>query len=75
MSMAVSTNIRKYRLARQWTQAQLAARVGKRRVTITRYELGSVDIPVSVLGAIAKALKVPVRQLLESNDTDDAAQA
>ena len=72
--MAVSTNIRKYRLERQLTQAQLAARVGKRRVTITRYELGSVDIPVSVLGAIAKALKVPVRQLLESNDTDDAAQ-
>jgi transcriptional regulator with XRE-family HTH domain len=73
--MAVSANIRKYRLERQLTQAQLAARVGKRRVTITRYELGSVDIPVSVLGAIAKALEIPVRQLLESNDADDAAQA
>jgi len=72
--MAVSTNIRKYRLQRQLTQAELAARVGKRRVTITRYELGSVDIPVSVLGEIAKALKVPVRKLLESNGKDDAVQ-
>jgi transcriptional regulator with XRE-family HTH domain len=72
--MAVSTNIRRYRLLRQLTQAELAARVGKRRVTITRYELGSVDIPVSVLGEIAKALKVPIGKLLESNSTDDAAQ-
>ena len=72
--MSVPANIRKYRLQRQWTQAELAARVGKRRVTITRYELGSVDIPVSVLGEIAKALKVPVRKLLESNGKDDAVQ-
>jgi transcriptional regulator with XRE-family HTH domain len=72
--MAVSANIRTYRLQRQLTQAELAARVGKRRVTITRYELGNVDIPVSVLGAIAKALKVPVRKLLESNGKDDAGQ-
>jgi transcriptional regulator with XRE-family HTH domain len=72
--MAVSANIRKYRLQRQLTQAELAARVGKRRVTITRYELGSVDIPVSVLGEIAKALKVPVRKLFDSSGSDDAAQ-
>jgi transcriptional regulator with XRE-family HTH domain len=72
--MAVSTNIRKYRLLRQLTQDELAARIGKRRVTITRYELGSVDIPVSVLGEIAKALKVPVRKLFEPNDKDDTAQ-
>jgi transcriptional regulator with XRE-family HTH domain len=74
MPMAVSANIRKYRLQRHLTQAELAARVGKRRVTITRYELGSVDIPVSVLGEIAKALKVPVGTLFESSGTDDAAQ-
>jgi transcriptional regulator with XRE-family HTH domain len=69
--MAVSANIRKYRLQRQLTQA---ARMGKRRVTITRYELGSVDIPVSVLRGIAKALKVPVGKLFESSGTDDTAQ-
>jgi transcriptional regulator with XRE-family HTH domain len=72
--MAVSANIRKYRLQRKLTQAELAARVGKRRVTITRHELGSVDIPVSVLGEIAKALKGPVGKLFESVDKDDAAQ-
>ena len=53
--MSVPANIRKYRLQRQWTQAELAARVGKRRVTITRYELGSVDLPVSVLQELARA--------------------
>jgi transcriptional regulator with XRE-family HTH domain len=72
--MAVSTDIRKYRLQRQLTQAELAACVGKKRVTITRYELGGVDIPVSVLGEIAKTLKVPVSKLLESGGEDDAAQ-
>jgi transcriptional regulator with XRE-family HTH domain len=71
--MAVSTNIRKYRLKRKLTQAELAARVGKRRVTITRYELGSVDIPVSVLGEIAKALKISVHRFLESHGKDGAA--
>jgi transcriptional regulator with XRE-family HTH domain len=74
MHMAVATNIRTYRLPRKLTQAALAARVGKQRVTITRYELGGVDIPVSVLGEIAKALKVPVRKLLEPNGKHDAAQ-
>jgi transcriptional regulator with XRE-family HTH domain len=72
--MSVPANIRKYRLQREWTQAELAARVGKRRVTITRYELGSVDLPVSVLQAIARALQVPVHQLLESHGEDDGAQ-
>jgi transcriptional regulator with XRE-family HTH domain len=72
--MAVATNIRTYRLQRKLTQAALAARVGKQRVTITRYELGGIDIPVSMLGEIAKALNVPLRKLLESYDKDDAAQ-
>jgi transcriptional regulator with XRE-family HTH domain len=71
--MAVSTNIRKFRLQRQLTQAELAARVGKRRVTITRYELGSVDIPLSVLEGIAKALRVPIRKLLEPHGNADTA--
>jgi DNA-binding XRE family transcriptional regulator len=40
-----SDNIRTYRLQRKLTQAALAARVGKQRVTITRYELGGIDFP------------------------------
>jgi transcriptional regulator with XRE-family HTH domain len=48
--------------------------VGKKRVTITRYELGGVDIPLSVLGAIAKALNIPVHKLLEPNGKDGTAQ-
>jgi transcriptional regulator with XRE-family HTH domain len=71
--MAVGTNIRTYRLQRKLTPAEVAARVGKRCVTMTRYELGRVDIPVSTLGVIATAPNIPVRTLLESNGQDDAA--
>jgi transcriptional regulator with XRE-family HTH domain len=71
--MSASANIRKYRLQRQWTQAEFAACIGKRRAAITRYELGSVDLPVSVLQEIARALQVPVHQLLESHGEDDGA--
>jgi transcriptional regulator with XRE-family HTH domain len=72
--MAVSTDIRKYRLLRQLTRPELAARLGKRRATMTRYELGSVATPVSALGKIAEALKDPVRNLLASNGKDDEAR-
>ena len=72
--MAVRATIRTYRLQRNLVQAALAARMGKQRVTITRYELDGVDIPLSVLRAIGKALKVPVRKLLEPNGKDDIGQ-
>ena len=72
--MAVATNIRTYRLQRKLTQAALAARVGKQRVTMTRYELGGIDIPVSVLGEIAKALNVPLRKLLGPSSKAGPAQ-
>lgn len=72
--MAVGANIRTYRLRRNLTQAALAARGGKQRVTITRDEPGGVDIPVSVLGEIAKALQVPVRKLFAPSGKDNAAR-
>lgn len=71
--MSVAANIRKHRQRRGFTQERLAALVGKNRVTITKYELGQIDIPLSVLQQIAKGLKVPLRTLLASDPETVAA--
>ena len=64
---SVGQHIRRYRAERDLTQEQLAALIGNKHVTITRYELDALDIALNVLVAIAQALKVPPRQLLNGN--------
>ena len=65
--MTVGQNIRRYGAERDLTQEQLAALIGNKRITITRYELDALDIALNVLVAIAQALKVPPRQLLNGD--------
>jgi len=65
--MSVGQHSRRYRAQRDLIQEQLAAPVGKKRVTIIRYEMDAIDIPLSVLVAIAQGLKVPPRQLLNGD--------
>jgi predicted transcriptional regulator len=60
--MSVATNIRNHRLRRGLTQKKLAALVGKNWVTITKYELGQIDIPLSVLEEIVKVRRRESRQ-------------
>jgi hypothetical protein len=64
--VVTSVNMRKDCLQRQLTPAELAACVGKRRVPLTRDELGSVILPVSMLGEIAKVLNVPIHKVFQS---------
>ena len=64
---SVGQHIRRYRAQWDLIQVQLAAPGGKKRVTIIRYELDAIDIPLSVLVAIAQGLKVPPRQLLNGD--------
>jgi transcriptional regulator with XRE-family HTH domain len=64
---SVGQHIRRYRAQRDLIQEQLAAPGGKKRVTIIRYELDAIDIPRSVLVAIAQGLKVRPRQLLNGD--------
>lgn len=64
---SVGQHIRRYRAERDLTQEQLAALIGNKHGTITRYELDALDIALNVLVAIAQALKVPPRQLLNGD--------
>lgn len=52
--------IRRLRKQRGLSQAQLAQMIGKARSTVTMYEVGANDIPVTVLYTLAKVLDVPI---------------
>ena len=54
----VGTKIREIRKAKKMTQQELADLIDRERSVVVRYEQDAVDIPVSVLSAIARALKV-----------------
>lgn len=58
--------VREARKAKGWTQAQLAKRAGVRRATISSLESpGRQRVNMGVLEKVAKALRVPVLQLLQ----------
>jgi transcriptional regulator with XRE-family HTH domain len=59
----IGENIRKYRGLR--SQGELGVAIGKDGSQVGRYERGEVDIPVSALLAIAKALGVKPVKLLQ----------
>ena len=49
----------------EWSQAELAARVGVTREYIARLEAGKHDPPLSRLEKLAQALHVPIEKLLK----------
>lgn len=64
MAGKMQNNIAQVRRQKGMTQLQLATCIGKKRHTVAEYELGVINIPLSVLYDIAKALKVRVAVLL-----------
>ncbi|MCB7130470.1 MAG: helix-turn-helix transcriptional regulator [Candidatus Brocadiales bacterium] len=60
----VGSRIRRARQNLGLTQATLAARLGKARVSVANYELGRVQVPGDVLAKIAKNLHVTSDYLL-----------
>ncbi len=60
----VGRNIRHYRDARGWTQAELAERVGTGRIYVAQLEAGSKQCSLEMLERIAKALRVKPAELL-----------
>ena len=60
----LGSNIRAIR-EKRGTQQDLANTINKDRSVIARYERGEVDIPVTVLFDIAKALKVSAAKLVK----------
>ncbi len=57
--------IRKLRIAKKLSQAELADRVGLSREYINKIEAGRYDPPLSTINALAKALRVDVAKLLK----------
>jgi transcriptional regulator with XRE-family HTH domain len=56
--------LRKIRKAKKISQAALATRAGFTREYVNKIEAGRYDPPLSTLNSLARALKVPVTELL-----------
>ena len=65
----LSENIRFYRESEHLTQEQLAERISVNRVTLARYEAGTVTPGADVLARLADALGVDVNKLLDSDES------
>ena len=48
------------------TQFDLGLVIGKDRSVVAKYEAGDIDIPITVLNDIARALKVKVGDLVKN---------
>ncbi len=64
---AIGKNIYTYRKAKRLTQKQLGEKIGRAESSIQKYEKGDVEIPNSVLQAIADALDVTYIRLVDWN--------
>ena len=63
--MIYITNLAKIRKSKGLTQTELATLSGVPRVSIARYETGKVSPNVRVLERLAKALNVPIDDLVD----------
>jgi transcriptional regulator with XRE-family HTH domain len=63
--MVMGKMLRRARIWRKLTQAQLAAKVGVHEMTISKLERGDRQPSLALLRRLAKALKVKVGELLE----------
>jgi len=68
ISIVLGGNIRRARLARGWTQQQLADAVGRHQTSITRTEAGTQDTTLVDIARIAGAIGVPLSALIPLPD-------
>ena len=61
----LAMKLKQLRKTRGLTQGQLAAKVGLSLGYVARLEIGMHDPPISTLAKLAKALKVPVAELVK----------
>lgn len=58
-------NVRKARLARGWTQEDLAEKTGLATVQVSRIERGKREVRLTTLVRLVRALDLPPAELLE----------
>jgi len=61
----VARNVKRQRLARGWSQRDLANRIGVHRVYITQIEGATRGVSLEVLEQLAKAFRVKASTLLD----------
>lgn len=64
----VGVKIREWRLRRELSQANVARRAGITQASLSNYENGKRDMPLSTLVGVASALNVSLGDLLELPD-------
>jgi len=70
--MAFSDTLRRIRLERFWSQAELARRSGLHALTITRLENGRTAPSTRTVRALAEALDMPPRELASPQEVAEA---
>ncbi len=70
MEMTIGQRIRECRKNKGMTQETLAEVLFTNKSTISEYENDKIDIKISVLREIARALDTPVSYLVASQETD-----
>ena len=63
---AVGGRIREWRLRRDLSQAEVARVAGITQASLSNYETGKRDLPLSTLLGVSKALEVSLGDLLEN---------
>ena len=68
MRSAVGRRIREWRLKRELSQADVARQAGITQASLSNYENGKRDLPLSTLVGVAGALNVSLGDLLDLPD-------
>ena len=63
MGVEFECHLKQYRLAKGWTQEQLAERVGVRRETIMRLEKAQYNSSLKLAIDIARAVEAPIEDI------------
>lgn len=66
--MSIGSNIKKLRIEKNISQQSLASLIKKSKSSVEKYESGKTNIPIDVLGDIARALDVPLALLMDNLD-------
>lgn len=67
---AFGTHLRRVRESRGWSQQELADTAHLHKKTIQRIELSKFIVGLDVLVSIARALEIPVKELLDVPDLE-----
>lgn len=73
--MGISENIKRFRSAKDWTQEQLADKVGVTRSTVTQWETGWSQPRMGAVEKLAAAFSVSVSDMVAETDAANASSS